>query len=68
MKRNWQRDHERQTIRRYGFESISGASSPMATLSVPRIKPSKAQLREQAARAIAEFKGEITRCPPPRKR
>jgi uncharacterized DUF497 family protein len=68
MKRNWDRDKERRSIHRHGFESLSGASWQMPSLSAPTIKPSKAELREQAARAIAEFKGEITRCPPPRKR
>jgi hypothetical protein len=68
MRRNWQRDHERQAIRRYGFESISGASSPMPTLSALTIEPSEAKLREQAARAVAEIKGEVTKCPPGRKR
>jgi hypothetical protein len=38
------------------------------TLSTGRVGPTKAELREQAAEAVASYDGPVTRCPPKRRR
>ena len=38
------------------------------TLSTGRAGPTKAELREQAAEAVASYDGPVTRCPPKRRR
>jgi len=38
------------------------------SLSTGRAGPTKSELREQAAEAVASYSGPITRCPPRRRR
>jgi hypothetical protein len=62
-RRNWSKLNTRDRMRRYGSEDIRGAM-PSVVLPFPktrRRKPrrSKAELREQGAKAVQAFKGEI---------
>jgi hypothetical protein len=72
MKRDWARVRQRELLLRRGHEGVGGGVPPFMTpLIRPRPKPRripKVELREQAARALANYEGQITRCPPGRKR
>ena len=45
-----------------------GARRPEVVVDPYRAGPTKAELREQAAEAVASYEGLITRCPPKRRR
>jgi hypothetical protein len=45
-----------------------GARRPEAVLDPFRPGPTKAELREQAAEAVASYEGPITRCAPKRRK
>jgi hypothetical protein len=60
---NWDRNRSRQRIARYGSEDINGVM-PSVVLPFPKTRRrkaqrSKAELREQGAKAFEAFKGTI---------
>jgi hypothetical protein len=63
---SWRTVAERARIRKHGAVGVWGVEAA-AGVSGPRpFRPgaSKAELREQAAAALASYVGLITRCPP----
>ena len=54
---------KRQIIRK------NAAISGRQTVADPfRLRPTKTELREQAAEAVESYEGPVTRCPPKRRR
>ena len=68
-RRNWDRARSRDLMRRHGVEDAQHVSSLIAPLvrRRPKRRPlSKAELRDQAAQAMANYEGAIARevrCP-----
>jgi ProP effector len=70
--RNWTSARNRERLKRQGGEAIGGgqdfsALMPAQGSSRPQ-QLSKQQLRAQAEQAVAGYAGEITRCPPAKRR
>jgi hypothetical protein len=63
-RRNFDREHSRQHIARYGSETTHGLLAGLSSLLPDKARPrplSKQELREQAAAALANYDGVVTR-------
>jgi hypothetical protein len=67
---SWFTNEQRSRIRRHGAVGVHGsrASTGVSGQHPFSPGPSKTELREQAAEAVASYEGRITRCPPKRRK